>query len=551
MSSPVPAPQVETEDKTTSASSSGNVSNEAPNLNTPVNILLVDDEPRNLDVLENILASPNYQLVRAQTADETLLALIQNDFAAIVLDIQMPVMTGFELAKLIKQRKRNQLIPIIFLTAYFHEDRDVLSAYDVGAVDYLTKPVNPQILRSKINVFAELFRTARALAISNSNLEQQVLRRQEAEEALRRANADLEIRVGERTASLTQANRDLRASEERYRLILENALEYAIFTIDREGWITSWNAGARRVLEFEEKDILGKRLDVIFTAEDRARGLLGLEMGRALMNGKTQHEHWHLRKDGSRFWGSGMLMTLKDENGQHLGFLKILGDRTAHMRAEQQLREAEILRASEREQIRISQDLHDGLGQQLAGISCLSDTLKNDLSKKASPQAAQASRISELLNVAVAQIRILARGLQPVIPEPNGLMSALEDLAAHVTDLFKVSCRFECSRPVLIEDNAAATHFYRIAQEAVTNAIKHGRARNIKIELSSTSKQIILTISDDGAGFKPGAKGESGLGLRIMNHRAGILGATLTIKNKHDVGTELVCTMEKAVKHHH
>ena len=519
MNPPVPASLIETEVKTTSASPSGNVSNAEPNLNAPINILLVDDEPRNLDVLENILASPNYRLVRAQTADETFLALIQNDFAAIVLDIQMPVMTGFELAKLIKQRKRNELIPIIFLTAYFHEDRDVLSAYDVGAVDYLTKPVNPQILRSKINVFAELFRTARALAISNSNLEQQVLRRQEAEEALRRANAGLEVRVEERTASLMQANRELRESEERYRLILENVLEYAVFTVDREGQVTSWNAGAQRVLDLEEEEILGKRLDTIFTAEDRAQGLLDLEMDRALKNDKTQHEHWHVRKDGSRFWGSGMLMTLKDENGQHLGFLKILRDRTIHRNAEQQLREAEILRASEREQIRISQDLHDGLGQQLAGISCLCDTLKKDLSQNDSSQPNLASRISELLNVAVAQIRVLARGLQPVIPEPNGLMSALEGLAAHVSDLFKISCQFECPRPVLIENNATATHLYRIAQEAVTNAIKHGRARGIKIELSSTSKQVILTISDDGTGFKPGAKGENGLGLRIEPSR--------------------------------
>ena len=427
----------------------------------------------------------------------------------------------------------------------------MLSAYDVGAVDYLTKPVNPQILRSKINVFAELFRTARALAISNSNLEQQVLRRQEAEEALRRANADLEIRVGERTASLTQANRELRESEERYRLIFENVLEYAVFTIDRDGRVTSWNAGARRVLDLEKEEILGKRLDVIFTAEDRAHGLLDLEMGRALMNGKTQHEHWHLRKDGTRFWGSGLLMPLKDENGQHLGFLKILRDRTADMRAEEQLREAEILRASEREQIRISQDLHDGLGQQLAGISCLCDTLKKDLSQNNSSQADLAFRISELLNAAVAQIRVLARGLQPVTPEANGLMSALEDLAAHVTDLFKVSCEFKCSQPVLIEDNATATHLYRIAQEAVTNSLKHGRAKQIKIKLSSTSKQVILTISDDGVGFKTEAKGEKGLGLRIMNHRAGILGAKMTIKNNSDVGTEVVCALERAAKRRH
>ena len=127
-----------------------------------VDILIVDDEVRNLDVLESILDSPTYRLVKARTAEEALLALIQQEFAAIVLDIQMPVMNGIELANLIKQRKRTQHIPIIFLTAYFSEDKDVLQGYEVGAVDYLTKPVAPQILKSKVAVFVELFRKTRS-----------------------------------------------------------------------------------------------------------------------------------------------------------------------------------------------------------------------------------------------------------------------------------------------------------------------------------------------------------------------------------------------------
>src|SRR5271155_685377 len=122
----------------------------APPAGEAVNILLVDDEPRNLAVLESILESPGLQLFRAQTAEQTLMALIERDFAAIVLDVQMPGMSGFELAKLIKLRKRNRHIPIIFITAFYHENKDVLSGYDVGAVDYLTKPVDPHVLTSKI-----------------------------------------------------------------------------------------------------------------------------------------------------------------------------------------------------------------------------------------------------------------------------------------------------------------------------------------------------------------------------------------------------------------
>jgi signal transduction histidine kinase len=186
-----------------------------------VSILLVDDEPRNLDVLESILGTAGYQLVRAQTADEALMALLDGEFAALVLDIRMPVISGLELAQLIKQRRRTRDIPILFLTAHLSDEVDVLRGYDVGAVDYLTKPVNPDILRSKIAVFAELFRKTRALAAANQALETEVLERQRAEEALRQANEELEARVQERTADLTRINQALRENEDRLRQAYE------------------------------------------------------------------------------------------------------------------------------------------------------------------------------------------------------------------------------------------------------------------------------------------------------------------------------------------
>jgi signal transduction histidine kinase len=178
-----------------------------------VNILLVDDEVRNLNVLEGLLQSPEHNLIRAQTAEEALLLLLEGEFAAIVLDIQMPGMNGIELANLIKQRKRTQHIPIIFLTAYYQEDKDVLEGYNIGAVDYLTKPVNPQILKSKIAVFSDLFRKTRSLAIINSTLETEIGQRQKAEGALRQINDELEKRVADRTADLVRVNEELRERE--------------------------------------------------------------------------------------------------------------------------------------------------------------------------------------------------------------------------------------------------------------------------------------------------------------------------------------------------
>ncbi len=139
-----------------------------------VNILLVDDDPRNLDVLESVLISQDFNLFRARTANEALLALITYEFAVIILDVRMPEIGGLELAQIIKQRKKTSHVPIIFLTAYYQEDKDVLQGYGAGAVDYLSKPVNPLILKSKVAVFVDLFRKTQALAKLNLAMESEI-----------------------------------------------------------------------------------------------------------------------------------------------------------------------------------------------------------------------------------------------------------------------------------------------------------------------------------------------------------------------------------------
>lgn len=201
-----------------------------------VNILLVDDEPRNLDVLQSVLAAPELKLICATNPDDALLALVQGEFACIILDVQMPGMSGLELARLIKTRRRNQNIPIIFLTAYFLEEKDILQGYGAGAVDYLTKPINPQILKSKVDVFVDLFRTTHALSAANMALETEVAQRKKAEEALRHVNSDLEARVQERTA-------ELGLTERRYRQVVCN-LPAAVYTTDAEGRLKLYNDAA-------------------------------------------------------------------------------------------------------------------------------------------------------------------------------------------------------------------------------------------------------------------------------------------------------------------
>jgi signal transduction histidine kinase len=172
--------------------------------------------------------------------------------------------------------------------------------------------------------------------------------------------------------------------------------------------------------------------------------------------------------------------------------------------------------------------------------------LKKDLEKQAPMHAATAAKISQLLDLAVAESRTLARCLYPIAPEPNGLMSALDHLAASVTDLFHVSCGFECPQPALIEDYDVATDLYRIAQEAVTNSIRHGRAKRIEIELSSSPERIILRVRDNGVGvetLEQFMRQQMGIGVRTMNYRAGKIGGVLSFQRNDGGGIDLVCTV--------
>jgi two-component sensor histidine kinase/CheY-like chemotaxis protein len=175
-----------------------------------VNILIVDDEPKNLTVLETVLDSPRYRIVRAESADQALLELLKEEFAILILDVRMPGVTGFELAQIIRARKKTSEVPIIFLTAYFNEDQHIIEGYDSGAVDYLHKPINPAILRSKVAVLAELHLKQRQLENANHNLLAEVTERRLVQEQLRELNNTLEQRVVERTEAYKQAEEQIR-----------------------------------------------------------------------------------------------------------------------------------------------------------------------------------------------------------------------------------------------------------------------------------------------------------------------------------------------------
>ncbi|MBV8102924.1 MAG: PAS domain S-box protein [Verrucomicrobia bacterium] len=227
--------------------------------------------------------------------------------------------------------------------------------------------------------------------------------------------------------------------------------------------------------------------------------------------------------------------------GDDVHFLQSVADALAAA-IERRVLEEELLKASSREQQRIGQDLHDSLCQQLAGIEFQNSVLVQQLSKTSDAQA-EAARIGELIRNATKQARALARGLSPVEIEPNGLMAALNNLAINATNLFRVRCSFECPQAVLLENRASATHLYRIAQEAIGNAVKHGQAKTVLIILKRVDGELILTVKDDGVGFSQDGRAIEGMGLRIMEYRADMIGAMLRIDSLKGEGTTVACRL--------
>ncbi|MBI3878417.1 MAG: sensor histidine kinase [Verrucomicrobia bacterium] len=214
--------------------------------------------------------------------------------------------------------------------------------------------------------------------------------------------------------------------------------------------------------------------------------------------------------------------------------------------AERERLEKEILEVSEREQLRIGRDLHDSLCQHLTGTALAGQVLEEKLAAQSRPEAADASKVVELVEDGIALARNLARGIAPVEIESAGALDAFRELAANITRLSKITCVFASDTTLAIPDAATATHLYRIAQEAVSNAIRHGKARRIDISLASHAGRVTLTVEDDGVGLPESWQAGPGLGTRIMAHRAAMIGAEFSIEPNPTGGTLVKCSLPAA-----
>lgn len=250
------------------------------------------------------------------------------------------------------------------------------------------------------------------------------------------------------------------------------------------------------------------------------------------------------RKDGTPFWNELTVSPVYNNKGELINFVGIQRDITEILEAEtaRENLEREIVRIADEERQLIALDLHDGLGSHLSGLALMCKAQSRLLSLEGSSASDKADQISDLMGEAVTQLREIARGLYPIKETGVGLMHALHDLAAR-TSCDQVSCFFDCISPVLFYDTTVANHLYHIAQEAVTNALKHSQADEIIINLSEVNKKVCLSISDNGCGFSSEEPTISdGIGLRTMAYRVRLIDGKLDIQNKSDErGAEILC----------
>jgi len=419
-------------------------------------ILLVDDQQANLVALEAVLKDLGQDLVWAKSGQEALSLVFDRNFAVILLDVRMPDMDGFETAELIRKRQRSRDTPIIFITAADVSSDQIVRGYRVGAVDFISKPLVPEVLTAKVGTFLELYK---------------------------------------RTEKL-------RESEERFRLMVESVKDYAIFMLGTDGHIVSWNLGAERISGYRQNEIVGKHFSVFYPHEDVQAGKPESGLKIAVAEGRFEEEGWRIRKNGSRFWANVVITPVRDEQSNLRGFAKVTRDITQLKEAAQVLNElpARLLQSQDEERQRIAKELHDTTSPALAGAISRLYTLK-DRARHWDTKASTALQDCLALAENVARdIRNLSERLHSRALEQAGFVSAVRSHA----ELFgkHSGVRVELELPEASDrlPQNVEIALFRILQEVLPYIQLHSNRQLAVIHFSSTRQEHMLEISDHRPG---------------------------------------------------
>jgi two-component system, chemotaxis family, CheB/CheR fusion protein len=370
-----------------------------------------------------------------------------------------------------------------------------------------------------------------------------------------------------------RAEFDVVKSEERLRLLIDSATEYAIFTMTPDGTIDSWNSGAQRLFGFTSEEIIGREFDVLFTPADRAAGIPRRELDKARRDGRASDERLHARQDGTLFFATGVTTRLGE--GEGLGFAKIARDLTAEQHAAETLRLAhdeldhrvaertralqsavdeqqlaqdhivsllrKVVTAQEDERGRIARNLHDQLGQRLTALRLSLERAQEHLQRQNVP-GDDLERALVLTHAIGEDVGFLSWELRPAVLDHLGLGVALpryiREWSGHYD--IEVAYKGDSFQPGALTHEAEVA-FYRIAQEALTNVAKHAHASRVDVMLESHDHKVVLVVEDDGVGFEPvdGMAVERGVGLLGMRERAGLIAADFQIESKPGAGTSI------------
>ncbi|HPD15525.1 MAG TPA: PAS domain S-box protein [Planctomycetota bacterium] len=452
-----------------------------------IRVLLVEDNPGDARIVQHMLEAAE-RTVFIPHSVPTLAAAqehLKRDGADVVLlDLELPDSAGLSTFSALQRAAPGT--PVVVLTGL--DDADAgLTAVRRGAHDYLVKG----------QVGADVLERSLRYAVARG-----------------------------------RADEALRATAERLQALI-HASPAAIVALDSEARVSLWSPAAERLFGWTESEVTGKRAPIVPEDDQEFAHLLYAPLrGQTIVGAEVRAD----RRDGPPLDVSLSVAPIRDAENNTAGIMGVLLDLSERKRLE-----AEVVEIAEEERRRLGRDLHDSLGQHLTGILYAMAALGNRLASAGHPEADAVANAVSLLEKAVAEVRTLSRGLCPSLGGPGDLARAIDSFAATVHMLHGIACRSQCDPEMTVGDDLAATHLYRIVQEAVTNAIRHGRATEVMIRLFSRGTRGLLSVEDNGSGIPDDWHQRSGLGLRIMTYRARMLGGTLRIARAPGGGTLVSC----------